>query len=131
MKFNELPTHDRKGRIALQVENAVIKSVSISNEDHGCLTAWLYVEFDGGGCGFGGYMLGRRDEDNVKMHKGHCAEFLNRCMKTVGQDRWEDLEGRPLRVLHEGLGGGIVAVGHYLRDEWFCPRKEWSTGEDD
>lgn len=124
MKFKELPTHDRKGVYALEVQNAVIKSVSISNEDHGCLTAWLHCEWDGAGCGFGGYMLGKRDENNVEG-KGYCAEFLNRCMKTVGQDRWEDLKGKPLRILHEGIGGNIVAIGHYFKDEWFCPRTEF------
>ena len=35
MKFNELPTHDRKGTRPLDVENGIIKSLSISNGDHG------------------------------------------------------------------------------------------------
>lgn len=125
MKFNELPTHDRKGTRPLDVENGIIKSLSISNGDHGCLTAWLNIEFDGGGCGFGGYMLGKADGGNLDAPGNYAGEFLVRCMNTVGQEKWEDLKGRPVRVLHEGIGGTIVAVGHYLKDDWFCPRKEF------
>lgn len=126
MKFEELPKSDDKGR-SLTVENAIVKKVEITTEDHGLLTAYLHVEFDGGGCGFGGFKLGNADRSNLIMEKNYCAEFLARCIHTIcGFGRWESLEGRPLRVLHEGIGGGgIVAIGHYLKNEWFCPKVEW------
>lgn len=133
MKFMDLPTTDRKGRPLEPVENAVIRSVSISNEDHGCLTAWLFLDIgEGSGCGFGGFALGSyKGEDNLRPTKGNWAAFwITRCIETVldGKDeaygKWEDLVGRPVRVIGEGLGGQIVAVGHFRQDKWFCPRVE-------
>lgn len=126
MKFDELPTTDRSGR-ELAVDNAIVTSVSLSIADHGCLSGWLFTEFGSGSCGFGGYMLGRRDENNVMFIKGYAAEFIVRCAKVCGVEEWEKIEGQPIRVLHEGLSGGIVAIGHFLKDEWFCPRKEWEN----
>ena len=125
MKFADV-LHSVKGRH--ETENAVVKSVSISNGDHGCLTAWLFIEFHGGGCGFGGFKLGQADGDNLAKHgPNYCAEFIVRCLNTLGKDKWEDLPNTPLRCVHEGLGGGIIAIGHFLKDEWFCPRAEWPT----
>ena len=124
MKFNDLPKTDKRGR-EYALENAAIESVSISNEDYGALTAWLNLKIgEYMGCGFGGFMLGKADGDNLSG-KGYCAEFLVRCMNTVGRSKWEDLKGCPLRCLTEGLGGGVVAIGHFLEDKWFCPSVEF------
>ena len=121
MKFNELPTTDERRR-PLELENGVIESVSISIADHGAMTAWLFVRFNGGGCGFGGYKLADADGDN--FDKNFAAHFIVRCLNTLGKTKWEDLKGCPMRCLHEGLGGGIVAIGNFLKDEWYCPRLE-------
>lgn len=123
MKFNELPTTARNGRL-LQKENALISKPSLTIADHGCLTAWIGCDFDDGGCSFGGYVLGKAGGGNLDG-KGYAAEFIVRTLKTVGVELWEDLHGKSIRVLHEGLGGGIVAIGHFLKDEWFCPRMEF------
>lgn len=124
MKFADLPATDKRGR-PLQISNASIDSVSISNER--CLSAWVHVRFDSGGCGFGGFVLGNPDGSNITppLAPNYCAEFIARCLKVGGSETWEGLEGKPIRVLHEGLGGGIIAVGHFLKDEWFSPRVEW------
>lgn len=128
MTIDELPTVGKNGR-DLKVENGRIKSVSISNEDHGCLTAWLHCEMSGSGCRFGGYSLGSATgKENLKETKANWAAFfITRCIETViggGYGKWEDLTGEPCRVMMEGLGGGIVAVGHFIDDKWFCPREE-------
>lgn len=125
MTFDELERRDAKGR-EYAVSNARIESVSISNEDHGCLTAWVNLRWSSSGCGFGGFKLGNAGGGNLD-EKGFCAEFINRCIRVgIGEyGKWEDLEGKPVRILHEGWGGKVVAVGHYLDDEWFCPRQEW------
>jgi hypothetical protein len=109
------------------VENAVIASVSLSVENHRCLTGWLYCDWEGSGCGFGGYKLGDAEGGgpNLTNSGNYAAEWIVRCLEVVGVGRWEHLAGKPVRVLCEGLGGGIVAVGNYLKDEWFCPRAEF------
>ncbi len=119
MKYDDLPKTGRGDR-PLILSNALIESVSIDTER--CLTAWLMLSIaDGGACGFGGYNLG------PGRGSWHAGEFLARCMTVGGSERWEGLKGRPVRVLHEGLGGGIVAVGHFLKDDWFCPKLEWKN----
>lgn len=125
MKLDQLPKARKDGR-PLELENAVIKSVSLSIADHGCLTGWLHVEFAHGGCGFGGYMLGSAYGGNLNGCKNYAAEFIVRCLLTIGVHTWEGLSGESIRVLHEGLGGGIVAIGNFMKDEWFCPRIEFA-----
>ena len=121
MKFLELPSTKE-----LAVENGVIVSVSIDNENHGCLTAWLYVAFRSGGCGFGGFKLGNADGDNLDQ-KTYAAEWIVRCIKTViGYGKWEELKGKPVRCLREGSGGKIIAIGHFLNDDWFSPKLEFA-----
>ena len=126
MKFAELPKCNVRGRV-LEVENAIVESISITNDEHGFLLAWLFTKFGCSGCGFGGYVLGKGDGGNliVKGRKNYCAEFIVRCLIVTGTMHWEKIPKSPIRVLHEGLGGGIVAIGHFLKDEWFCPRIEF------
>lgn len=127
MKQSELPTTDRKGRALRPIENGVIESVSISNEDHGCLTAWLHLKFgSSSGCSFGGFKIGNADADGCNLEApNYAADWIVRCLEVGGVHKWEDLKGRPVRVLHEGLGGQVVAVGHYIEDKWFCPRVQY------
>lgn len=126
MKLEELSELTSKPRA--EISNAVIESTSISIEDHGVLTAWLFLEFGGSGCGFGGYCLGKRRGGNLS-DKNYAGEFLVRVLNVVGYEKWENLKGKPLRALHTGLGGGILAIGNYLKDEWFCPSIEFKDQE--
>lgn len=41
----------------LQIKNAVITGAIISNDDHGCLSAWIQLNYGGTGQGFGGFVL--------------------------------------------------------------------------
>ena len=42
---------------AIEMQNAVIESAIITNDDHGVLSAWLFLDYGGAGQGFGGYCL--------------------------------------------------------------------------
>lgn len=131
MTFDMLPTTDRSGR-PLEVTNAKIESVKIDNENHGCLTAWLFLRWGCSGCGFGGYKLGHADKPNAAAKAGqpdYMAEFVRGCLNVVYDDgfgTWDGLVGQPVRILHEGLGGGVVAIGHLFDDKWFCPRVQFA-----
>jgi len=39
------------------IQNATIKSVQLTNDDFGCLTIWVDLDYGGAGQGFGGFNL--------------------------------------------------------------------------
>jgi hypothetical protein len=102
-----------------KMTNAVIEKTMLGFEDHGLLTAFLFVRFDG--CshqGFGGYGLG-------DMSANYCGLFVKRVLKVVGVTEWGSLVGRNIRVRHDR--GMIVAIGHIIDDVWFEPRVEFEA----
>ena len=92
----------------MEIKNAKITGTSLGNDDRGP-SFWVFVDYDAGGQGFGGYKLGGKFTDYVIMG------ILN----AVGVDKWEDLKGKPIRV--KGDNSKIQAIGHYLKDQWFDP----------
>lgn len=100
-------------------QNARIKEVRMSNEDHGVLSPWLMLEYDGGGQGFGGYCVYNPNFPDQDI----TGRFIWRCLEVVGVYEWSELRGRPIRV---DVRGGIVrGIGHFLKDEWFYPADEF------
>lgn len=69
--------------------------------------------------GLGGFGLGKLEEYCWKPYT-HC--YTQRVTEVLGVERWEDLEGKPVRV--ELVKGYIVGIGHFLKDKWFYPREE-------
>ena len=67
-----------------------IVSVHEDDEDRGIETVWIYLEFHGGGQGFGGLML--RDETHKKT-------FVSQLCKTFGVRKLMDLVGKDCYAL--------------------------------
>lgn len=108
-----------------EIKNAVIESVTLDDADRGFLNAWLHLDYGGSGQGFGGYTLylpGDFDHHEIKSYAGH---FIWRCMEVGGVTKWEDLPGKTVRVRIEG--GLIKAIGHIVKDDWFCPEKDFAN----
>ena len=103
------------------IENAQIDKVTISMADHGCLTYFLYLTMAKGGCcGYGGYCIGHGYLGS-KNFEGSATglEAMMRIMDTVGVERWEDLEGKYIRVESDGWGSSINKIGNLMEDKWF------------
>ena len=60
------------------IENGKITSTYLGIEDHGILTYWLQVSFDGMGCGFGGYCIEGKEPSK------YCQESIKQILKVVG-----------------------------------------------
>ena len=99
---------------------ALISSTMLGKEDHGIMTAYLHLDYGGGGQGFGGYALKDKYLDT----------FITRVLKTAGVGTWEQLKGKYIRVKSEHakihaiapvLGGDFV--------EWFNPKEVFEAME--
>jgi hypothetical protein len=96
-----------------EVINAKITGTMLGVEDHGIFTSFLYLEWEGGGVGIGGYVLG--GESGIK--------FIERTLEVVGVEKWEDLEGEYVRVETEGLGRPVRGIGNIIKDDWLYPKE--------
>ena len=104
----------------VEIKNARIEKVSITMEDHGCLTFYIVLSGSGWGCSYGGYCIGKGylgAEEFTASAKG--LECIMRIMDTVGVERWEDLSGKYIRLVNPGWGGTITKIGHITDDKWF------------
>lgn len=107
-----------------QVKNAVIEKAIIDTGDRGLLTAWLQLDYGGMGQGFGGhalYLPESYDHHELKSFAGH---FIFRCLEIAGVDCWDRLPSKTIRVRTEK--GLIKAIGHIVKDDWFCPEDDFS-----
>lgn len=97
----------------MEMRNAVIRSAVIEIEDHNFLTAWLHVEYSGGGQGFGGWVL----------DGPYLATFVRRCMEIADVRQWDHLVGKPIRIW--GDSGKIHGIAHFTKDGWFNVEAEF------
>ncbi len=105
-----------------EIHNALITSTMLGFEDHGIMSFFLYLEFDGGGVGFGGYALDEYDKNQSKrVGVGMSIDLIKEIMEVVGVEKWEDLKGKHIRVDSEGWGGKALGIGSLMKDNWFYP----------
>ena len=59
----------------METKNAIITDAEIIIEDHGLLSAWVYLDYNGAGQGFGGYCLYSPAHDK-KESKNYTGLFI-------------------------------------------------------
>ena len=104
----------------MEIENAKIINVSLTMEDHGCLTFWITIESTNWGCSIGGYCIGTGYLGASEFTGyGPGLEAMMRIMDTVGVSKWEDLKNKYIRVKSDGWGGTVTCIGNIIKDKWF------------
>lgn len=113
----------------IEIKNAVIESVSINDGERGLLTAYLYLTYGKSGAqGFGGHALYLpKSYSHHKIDLGFAGHFIFRCMQIGGVSRWEDLNGKTIRVKAEH--SKVHAIGHIVNDDWFEPAIDFKPNE--
>jgi hypothetical protein len=115
----------------LEIKNAKITNISVSMEDHGCLTFYITLDGGGWGCTYGGYCIGKGYLGAKEFYSTDAGlEIIMRIMDTVGVEKWEDLKGKYCRVKTEGWGGTIRAIGNILTNKWFDIEEFYSNYND-
>lgn len=108
----------------IETKNATIENVDLFIEDHGTLTAYLYLDYGGSGQGFGGYALYLPSHyTHSKNNKNYAGHFLYKILKIVGVSSWKDLKGKSIRVMADYEK--IHAIGHIIEDKWFNPTEDF------
>jgi len=113
--------------MSIETKNAIIKSETITSDEHGCLSAWVQLDYGGLCQGFGGYALYLpKSFDNHKLNSvaGH---FVYRVLEIAGVTEWENLNGKTIRVKAGHFE--IEAIGHIVKDDWFNPVSDFKKAE--
>ena len=111
----------------MEIKNAIIKSARIISDDHGLLSAWLMLDYGGSGQGFGGYCLYLPKSFTHHQLLSHAGHFIWRCMEIADVTEWSKIAGKTIRVKADH--GGVEAIGHIVKDDWFCPRDDFEEAK--
>ena len=98
--------------------------------ERGCVVGWLSLDYGGSGQGFGGHVLYLPDDwAHAKGQFNLAGHFIYRCLKVAGVDRWDQIEGKTIRARADYMG--VHAIGHILKEDWFCPADDFArmTGD--
>lgn len=110
----------------IETKNALIERATITNDDHGLLSARLSLDYGESGQGFGGYALYLpKDFSHSTNQKNYAGHFIWRVMEIAGVDEWSKLPGKTIRVKCEHFK--VHAIGHIVKDDWFCPTDDFKA----
>ena len=107
----------------LETRNAIITSAEINNDDHGLLTAWIRLDYGGECQGFGGYGLYLPKDSRYHKLESLAGHFIWRVMEIAGVYKWENLEGKTIRVRQNM--SRVWEIGHIVKYDWFCPSRDF------
>ena len=98
----------------MPIKNAKIDSTVLTrDEGHNIPSCMLYLSYGGSTSqGFGGYDL-----------RYYGIKMITRILEVVGEDQWEDLPGKYIRVKTD-KDDRIVAIGHITEENWYNPKEE-------
>lgn len=88
-------------------------------EDHGIFTSFIYLEWDGGGVGFGGYSLGGES----------AVPYIKEILDVIGVEKWEDLKGKYCRIETGGPGTIATRIGNLMKDKWMNQKEFFKNYE--
>lgn len=101
----------------MDIQNATIESTMLGVEDHGIFTYSIGLNYGGSGQTFGGYGLDSYDKATKRrVGTAYGLEAIARLLRVVGVSKWEDLKGKPVRVVADY--SKVYKLGNYLKDEW-------------
>ena len=122
---------DTLRKAGYDIRNAEIKDVDLSMADHGVLTLQMTLEGDRWGVVYGGYVLGHGylgAEEFDGSAKG--LESIMRIMDVVGVERFNDMQGKCIRVATKGWGSSVKIIGNLIKDKWFDIDEFFKEGKD-
>ena len=111
------------------IYNAIIDDVKLRIDDHGLLTFDVYVMHECGHQAFGGYCLLNTAQKSFDRHSGdYTGWFIKRVFEVTDVYDFDALIGKTIRIrIEDGL---IRAIGHIIKDDWFCPRDDFRDEAD-
>lgn len=111
----------------VEIRNAVITGATITNDDHGLLSAWVWLDYGGSGQGFGGFSLylPKSFTHGGPKSPNYAGHFIWRVMEVAGVSEWGQLKGKTVRVKCEH--SKVHALGHIVKDDWFDPYEDFAA----
>jgi len=105
----------------IETKNAIITSVRITTADHGCLIAWVDLDYGGSCQGFGGRVLYLPDSFTHSTNQANYAgHFIYRVIEIADVYEWGSVPGKTVRV--KANHSGVIEIGHIVKEDWFNPK---------
>jgi hypothetical protein len=110
----------------METRNAIITDAVVGINDVGVLDTHIVFNYgDGTQQALGSYCLyDPRPGIDAKNYAGY---FIYGVLAAAGVRRWNDLEGRAVRVKCDATH--IEGIGHIVKDEWFYPGEVFGQPE--
>ena len=107
-----------------EIKNYKITSTHLGYEADGVFTFWLRLKgADGIHVSVGGYALDSPDNLGIGLLSKRSLTFkgvtlISNILDTVGVGTWEELQGKYIRVVDNGLGSYVTKFGNLIEDKW-------------